>query len=835
MRKNRRFLVFILFILTTLIFSGCSARISGPPKFSTQVSVSSENSIGQTFYSRFRGLSGIELFIGKNGNQTGDIFITVYKTPDKSTLLSQGTFPIQSLADRQNNYFNLPRIENSNQQTFYFEITTNSISDLSISSLPGYSDIDGSAYRNKAPIDQTLDFSLEYSWFQVGISVVIWLIRTLQSLFFALFLFFVPGFGILIFFDLYEIRDARTFIIKVALSIAISLAVYPIVLVWTNRMGLQLGRLNAYLPSLLGTSLIFYRYFQKKISLTKQVKRFIETLIQEPANELPLRLIVIILSVIIFSRFWSIRDIPVPMWGDSVHHTAIAQLILDNGGLFSSWEPIAPYNSLTIHWGFSSLAAVYAWFSGEDVLNSTLIVGQWINIFSLITPVLLIARFTKKLEWGLIGFLISVGLLSIIPGIYTSWGRYAQLAGQIILPAVVFLSLELLHPKQSNTRFFSPIQLRLTTISAFLFAGMTLTHYRMPFFWLTLFGVFYIHHCLSDRVTFKIIWNDLLSFFFLGFSSILLIAPWVPRLIDSNLSEAVSTNATPIDPLDWLIGQSIQWTDIQVYIPSIILIVFGLSLVYAIFKKQLAPVLLGIWPIFLMVYLAGVLIDLPFSNLLEGFAIKIMSYIPIGLVIGWAFSETMEKIRSRNNYFLNILSMLSVMFICVFGWNIQSSTIQPNTYAMVTHPDLKAMNWIKENTPQDSIFLVEGFSVHFGYSTVGADGGWWIPLLADRANTQPPQYAMVNEQPTIPGSRQKTVELVEFLENHNADDQDSIAALCDNGITHIYIGQGQGMTGAGVTQLFSADEFLADPETYALIYSQDRVRIFEINPAACSK
>lgn len=835
MSNSRKYAVFFLFVLTSLLFSGCSSGETDLQAITSQVILSGDQSVGQTFYSRFRGLSGIELFIDDHGTGEGEVILSVYKTPDKSTLLSQVSSPILSLKEGESNFFDLPTILPSNQQTLYFEVTTDSSSAISLGALPGSSYIDGAAYKNKSPIDQTLSFDLQYAWFQVGISIIIWLVRTIQSLFFAFLLFFLPGYGILTIFDLFKIIDTKTFIIKTALSIAISLAVYPVILLWTNALGLQIGRLNAYLPMMIGTSLIFYHYFQTKTSITIEIRRFLTMLVEDSNTWSTIWVVVITISVIFTSRYWSIRDIPAPLWGDSVHHTAMAQLILDNGGLFTSWEPIAPYQSLTIHWGFSALAAVYAWFTGESILSATLIVGQLINVFALLTPVLLIIRFVKKPEWGLVGFLISIGLFSIIPGIYTSWGRYAQLAGQVILPAVAFLSVELLHNPNCQSKFFNLRRKRLFVITALLLAGMTLTHYRLPIFWISLFGMLFVYHQFRTRAAWKEWWLDILSLSSIIGLFAILIAPWLPRLFNSNLALTASTSATPINPNDWIISHINQWSDLPVYIPIFILSLFIISLVYAVSKKQFEPVLYAIWPILIMAYMVGVLINLPFANLLEGFAIKIMTYIPVGLAIGWAVSEIFSRVSHYFNRITQSIVTLSVVILCFVGWEIQSLSVHPNTYAIVTHPDIKAMNWIEQNTPEDSVFLVEGFRVHYGYSAVGADAGWWIPLLTGRDNTMPPQYAMVNELPSPPDGRQIIVDLVEFLETHEAVEKESVEYLCDFGITHIYIGQGQGLTGAGVSQLFSPTEFLANPDDYHLIYHQDRIYIFELTPSACSQ
>ncbi|MFN2280805.1 MAG: hypothetical protein ACK2TZ_03005, partial [Anaerolineales bacterium] len=67
------------------------------------------------------------------------------------------------------------------------------------------------------------------------------------------------------------------------------------------------------------------------------------------------------IALIIAVRFWVIRSLDAPMWGDSYQHTMIAQLIVDHGGLFDSWQPYAEMTTFTYHFGFHSLVAVFHW------------------------------------------------------------------------------------------------------------------------------------------------------------------------------------------------------------------------------------------------------------------------------------------------------------------------------------------------------------------------------------------------------------------------------------------------------------------------------------------
>ena len=46
-----------------------------------------------------------------------------------------------------------------------------------------------------------------------------------------------------------------------------------------------------------------------------------------------------------------------------------------------------------------------------------------------------------------------------------------------------------------------------------------------------------------------------------------------------------------------------------------------------------------------------------------------------------------------------------------------------------------------------------------GDRSVGVDAGWWIPLLARRENTLPPQYALLAEKPISLDYSQRVVAL----------------------------------------------------------------------------
>ena len=156
-------------------------------------------------------------------------------------------------------------------------------------------------------------------------------------------------------------------------------------------------------------------------------------------------------------------------------------------------------------------------------------------------------------------------------------------------------------------------------------------------------------------------------------------------------------------------------------------------------------------------------------------------------------------------------------------------------HELVSRGDEVAMAWIRQTTPDDAVFLVNGFLIYDGSSAVGSDAGWWIPLLAGRRNTMPPQYALYNEAESIPIYGQSVVGLVTSLEDSPPTTQAGLSALCDFGVTHLYVGQGQGRVAAQKLEPYlEPTELSADP-AFDLVYHQDRVWVFEMKDDACAQ
>ena len=226
-------------------------------------------------------------------------------------------------------------------------------------------------------------------------------------------------------------------------------------------------------------------------------------------------------------------------------------------------------------------------------------------------------------------------------------------------------------------------------------------------------------------------------------------------------------------------------------------------------------------------YGLGTLINLPFSNFSNVFSILIVLYIPLAILIGYLISE-IKLFSIKDSDALPALVIIIISFILVYS---NKNLLDKKSFEYVTWPDQRAFEWIKDNVDESSLFLVDGFNIYDGTSSVGSDGGWWIPLLAERDNTMPPQYALLNESSIKPDYSKEVVEIIKTFSLTDPTTTEGRLAMCKWGISHIYIGQKQG-------QMNQAEPLLKwktwqEVPFIELIYTEDQVRIFTFDRSIC--
>jgi len=805
-----------------LAVSGCAPMVKdGQPNMVEQsVILRAGQSVGQTFTARDRGLNGIQIFLTPETAGTGAIRLHLRADAQSSQDIASSALDVRMVNALGYYRFEFAPQSDSRGHDYYLLLEADGSSTFRIATAPGNTYLEGAAYQNGNPVDAQLTFQLAYDPIELLIGLGSQTATWAQIIFFAILLFVLPGWAFLAWLlpNWRELSWGE----RLGLASGLSLAMYPVLLLWTALINLHLGALYAWVPVIAAMAALGWRnraWRPRKVGEAWRAWRQSDSVWSDIA-------LAALIGLIVFTRFWVVRSLDVPMWGDSLQHTMIAQLMVDNRGLFDSWLPYAPYKSLTVQFGFPVDVALLTWFSGIQTVLAALWVGQILNVLAILTLYPLALRLANGNRWAGVGAVMVAGLLSPMPAIYVNWGRYAQLAGQAILPVALWLFWETLESDRFSRRF--------VLLAGITLAGMMLTYYRMPFYygafvlaWLIGWGL--AHWRLNVRV-----WvQRAIRTAIVAAIAFILVLPWVPHIYGSNLANIVESGGVIGSPLESVIADYRAWGEITTYVPVALIALVLIALAWSLVEKRWIVASIGLWVMLLSGIVAGRLIHLPGANLMQSFAVLIALYIPIALVIGWGFGEiaTASVQRSR------ILAPIAAIFL-IFGVGTWSASVQrlavplPQTYAIVTRADLRATTWIRSNVSTEASFLVEGFRIYNGMTSVGADAGWWIPLLTGRANTMPPQYALINEAPIESNYTTRVTELVAGLETSAPSSPKGLRLLCNWRVSHVYIGQGQGQVGAGAGQLYSPAQ-LMNSRNFSLIYHQDRVYIFSVD-SACS-
>ncbi len=595
----------------------------------------------------------------------------------------------------------------------------------------------------------------------------------------AAFFYLVPGYALLAY--LWQ-GESFPWPARMGVAAGLSLALYPLLFLWTDLVGLHLGPLYAWIPAIGGLAALAWRYRRwRPRQGWDGLHRWVRS-----DTFWPDLAFMVVLALVFAVRLLVVRGLAAPMWGDSYQHTLIAQLLIDNRGLFGSWEPYVPYRSLTTHFGFPATVAVFSWATGMGSVQATLLVGQILNGLAVLTLYPLTLRIADQNRWAGVGAVLVASLLSPIPAYYVNWGRYAQLAGQAILPVALWLLWELVRKDELG---------KIILLSGVVISGMSLAYYRMVFYYVPFVLAWLIGWGLPQ-------WKgNLRQWLRIGARlalvagiSLVLFLPWGRQVAGGRLATALEAGVISSSPAEQVWADYQVWRNITFFVPVLLLLLSFAALVWSLLQQRWAVAAIGLWVLGLSLLVAGRLIRLPGANMMQNFAILIALYIPAALLVGWLVGRISQGIMGWVSK-AGPGAVGAMLAIAAFWGALGQLRIVNPSFVMVTRPDFRAMAWIRQHTPPDGRFLVEGFRIYGGRSAVGADAGWWIPLLAGRENTMPPQYALLNEEPSDAGYTQRVVNLVAHLETHSPVSPEGIKALCDWGITQFTSARGRDESG----------------------------------------
>nr|MBA3534961.1 hypothetical protein [Ardenticatenales bacterium] len=510
----------------------------------------------------------------------------------------------------------------------------------------------------------------------------------------------------------------------------------------------------------------------------------------------------VLLLLLLGSRLLALHPVSAPLWGDSVHHALITQLLLDRGGIFEHYTPYLPLNSFTYHAGFHLLSSWLGWcvlpgsapLSGEAAV---LLNGQLLSTWAIVAVALLAEGLAQRAgeatpaRWAGAITLLIAGLLSPMPAFYVNWGRYTQLAGQLFLPPALLWSLAAWTPNAPR-RALLPLILMV--------AAMALTHYRVMMMYmvavpLLLLILLWEQRRIGSPVRRAMVGRIVAS----GVATGLLVLPWywnlTRGLLVRFLGDVVTAPAKPPQAL----AEVNVFGSITTHVPLWLLVLAGAAMLWLALRRQVAGPLLGAWVLALFVLSNPyTFLRLPGTGLINNFMIQIGLYIPLGalasLGIADAASWLLPRLRLPARPIAGIAALLLLLLGARGAW-AQSQLVNAQAFSILTEQDRPAMEWIVQNTPLDARFHVNGFFAFSDSVVVGADGGWWLWLNTQREATVPP-IIYTNEIGFEPEYRADVEARYRRLLAAQGTTEQLAEALRLEGIDYVYIGAKQGRAGS---------------------------------------
>ncbi|MCB0156156.1 MAG: DUF1616 domain-containing protein, partial [Anaerolineae bacterium] len=612
--------------------------------FQIEANLAELPALGQTFVPRQAGLRGIylPLTVTTPGDDAASLTLHLRPDPASQTDLRTATLPVDALVGQDLARFTFEPLPDSANKRYYFtiEASTEAASPAVVTFQygPATAYTAGAMYLAGQPQDFQSSFSLAYDRRAMLADWAAWSLSHTGRLLALLALVLLPGGALLIW--LWPTEDDSLFgespgfnhIEWLALAAGLSVAVYPILLLLASSVGLRLNGgwvaiiLSGCALALLGGAVYRYRVTPSSRPFAFRVS-------------LPVLLFWLIFGLAAAVRIFVVRGQSVPMWQDSYHHTIISQLIVEHGGLFSSWQPYAALQTFTYHFGFHTFVAFYTWLTGSPIFAAVLAGGQLMNLLAV--PLLfLLGRRLGGSEWAGTFAALLTGLLLEYPMFYVNWGRYTQLTGQVVLPISLILTWLLLN----QSRF----DYKLILLTALSLAGLMLAHYRVLFFYPCFVLPLLIITWSQARWQFVALWWVGLRLGLVGLGSAILVGPWLWRLVSSRLLQTHVTIATgnlASEPVRQVVEEVVNanYSIFEYVLPPVVLLA-TLGLVWGCWQRQRGILLTVSWLLLLVIAANPHFLYLPGVGVVTYFAVLIAAYLPFSVLAGYSLAQLTERL-----------------------------------------------------------------------------------------------------------------------------------------------------------------------------------------------
>ena len=592
-----------------------------------------------------------------------------------------------------------------------------------------------------------------------------------------------------------------------ALSLGISLALVPVALLWSTVVGLHWGRTLCWVA--VGCMAVWIL-----VVLAHTRWRDLGPWFDSKNRWLVLGALgLLVLTLLV--RLVQVRDLVLPAWVDSPQHALVTQLVVMQGQVPRSYEPLVPVGNFMYHFGFHADAALFCWLSGLAVPQAMLVLGQVLNAAAALGAYLLTLRLTGRRIAALAALLI-VGVVSYMPAYYVSWGRYTQLAGMLVLPAALVASLQWLEAERREPRFL--------VVAALLQAGLFMTHARVSIYGACFIAGFWLWESLAPFVAGRKSRAYELS---LRLAALLLLAlglsaPWLLRVVQGIRTSLQAAGATSLAVES---GYNAFPTEL-LFVPRNggLVALAAIGAVSGLLRRRRVAAWTLIWLAIVALLLNPGWAGVGATGLVNNATAVIALFLPLSVLGGEAWTVVWDGLPALLTRMLGapgrvsraVHAALVVMAVAIALWGAWGmvSIVNPAT-VLATKEDVQAMAWIREHTAADAVFLTNARAWQLGVY-VGTDGGYWIPQMTGRKALLPAlSYAY-----GTPEYVRRIGELSQHTsEVRDAEDPWLRSMLEREGVTHVYIGAKGGTL---TPQMFLRSS------GYRAVYCSGQVWIFEV-------
>jgi hypothetical protein len=374
--------------------------------------------------------------------------------------------------------------------------------------------------------------------------------------------------------------------------------------------------------------------------------------------------------------------------------------------------------------------------------------------------------FQNKLVSFLTGILTIC--VSVLPYYLINFSRFPQLLGLVFCGLLV--GLFILWEKEN-------FSLNFVSIITLITLGQAFTHYRITIMSIIGILLFILFTTFEKINKIDFLKQNLRNWIIYGLSTIIFFSPWVIQLFilqQNGYSGEIGQSNEQFYSINRLGPDIINYyTNLPIFISIIAAIILAIKV------KNSKIIWLFSWSVILIAFSNRFF----FGALMDTVSVIFSLYVPILVIIGWFLSMIINKVSATNSLKKIILPLLLIPM--VGSLSLIPNHIHPE-FSFVSSQDLIAFEWIKENTPNDSRFVVNTFNFNFNKNyVIGIDAGYWIPLLANRDTITIPMIFQIEKM-------KNKNDINNLILVHGIDDYSTIETvnlLKNLGYTHIYLGE----------------------------------------------